>query len=150
MHLVIPGLLDLPRTDHGAVALYQVNPGAELVVNPFVPLPAELETWGRDVVGGDAPDRVRILAVNETDTDLRWPLTIALSEVVDPATGTATELRMHLLFRFLEYGCIACLKASSEPAFQEAFEFLKPLIAAARPDFQDDVPPALALVWSGM
>jgi len=144
MHLVIPGLVDMPRTDRGEVAEYQVAPGAVLAVYPLVALPAELDTWARDVVGLDATERVRMLALNDTDTDLGWPVTVAMSEVAQ--TG---ELRVHFLFRFLEWGGIACLTASSPPAFEAAFDMIKPLIAGSRPDFSGQVV-ALAQVWADL
>jgi hypothetical protein len=150
MQLVIPGLVDLPRTDVGAAAVYQVNEAAGLGVYPLVPLPAELDQWGRDVVGGSMPDRVRVLAVTEQETEQGWPITVSVSELVDPATGAATELRMHFLFRFVEYGGIAILKATNGQALEAAFDFLKPLIGHARPDFSGDDVPALAMIWSGM
>jgi len=150
MHLVLPGLVDLPRTETAAAVIYQVNEGAGLAIYPLVPLPAELDVWGRQVVGGNTPERVRVLAVKEEETDLGWPVTIALSELVDPVTGNVTELRLHMLFRFLEFGGIAILKALSQPAFDHAFEFIQPLVNHARPDFHGDHVPALAMVWSGM
>jgi len=150
MQLVIPGLVDLPRTDVGAAAVYQVNEAAALGVYPLVPLPAELDQWGREVVGGNTPDRVRVLTVAEQETEHGWPITISVSELVDPETGQATELRMHFLFRFVEYGGIAVLKATNTQAFEAAFDALKPLLGHARPDFSGAELPALALVWSGM
>lgn len=144
MQLVIPGLVDLPRTDRGDVAEYQVGPGAVLAVYPLVALPAELDVWARDVVGLDGTERVRMLALNETDTDLGWPVTVALSEVPERA-----ELRVHFLFRFLEWGGIACLTASPPVSFDPAFELVKPLIGAARPDFSGQVI-ALAQVWADL
>lgn len=150
MQLVIPGLVDLPRTDFLGVATYEVVPGAKLDVHPLVPLPAELETWGRDVVGaGYPPERIRVIAVSEQTTDLGWPVTIAGSELRDES-GTVVELRVHMLFRFLEVGGIAILRATSTSAFDQALEFIKPLIAATRPDFHGDAVPAIALVWSGL
>lgn len=150
MQLVIPGLVDLPRTEVGSAAVYRVNAQAALGVYPLVPLPADLDVWGREVVGGNTPDRVRVLAVKEEETELGWPLTVAVSELVDPATGQAAELRLHLLYRFLEHGGIAILKATTAEAFEQAFELIKPLVGNARPDFSGDELPALALVWSGM
>ena len=150
MHLVIPGLVDLPRNDAGPVAIYEVNAGAKLEVHPLVALPAELDRWGREVVWGGTPDRVRVLAVSEQTTDLGWPVTISLSELVDLATGEMQELRLHTLFRFLEFGGIAVLRAVDHPSFDTALEFIKPLIADTRPDFHGDEVPALALVWAGL
>ncbi len=138
MQLVIPGLADLPRTDVGGVARYELCPDATLDVHPLVELPAQLDGWGRDVVGADA----HVLAVLEDKTELGWKVTIAASE-------RAGEYRIHLLFEFLEYGGIAVVRAKTPAAYDQAFELVKPLVPFARPDFSGTVV-ALAQVWAGL
>jgi hypothetical protein len=145
MQLVIPGLADLRRTDTGGVARYELVPGATLDVHPLELLPAELDTWGLGIVGGE---RVRVLAVREDTTDVGWPVTIAASELVDE-TGAVIEIRMHMLFRFLEHGGIAVVRAANAAAFDQAFELVKALVPFARPDFSGQIV-ALAQVWADL
>jgi hypothetical protein len=145
MQLVIPGLADLPRSDIGGIERYELVPGATLELHPLEPLPAELDTWGQRVVG---TERVRLLAVREDTTDVGWPVTIAASELLDEA-GATVEIRMHMLFRFLEYAGIAVVRATDTAAFDQAFPLVQPLVPFARPDFSGQVV-ALAQVWAGL
>ena len=145
MQLVIPGLADLPCTVAEGVARYQLLPGATLAIHPLEPLPPELDSWGQRIVGGEG---VRVLAVREDTTDIGWPVTIALSELLDEA-GASVEIRMHLMFRFLEHGGIAVMRAANAAAFDQAFAIVQPLVPFARPDFSGQVV-ALAQVWAGL
>jgi len=104
----------------------------------------------RVYTGEDQQSHFEDLEIPEQETEHGWPITISVSELVDLETGQATELRMHFLFRFVEYGGIAVLKATNTQAFEAAFDALKPLLGHARPDFSGAELPALALVWSGM
>lgn len=150
MQLVIPGLLDLPRRDVGEVAIYELARGATLEVRPLVPLPADLAAWGNEVIGAGLPrERIRLRVVREMTTELGWPVTAAACEIV-AASGAVEELRLYIMFQFLEHGGVCVVKAADEASFAEAFATVQPLVPHVRPDFTSDVAPALALVWAGL
>jgi hypothetical protein len=92
----------------------------------------------------------RVTDVIEKHTELGWPVTLAASELADPATGAVVELRLHALYRFLEYGGIAIVRSAEIDAFTRAMEIVRPLLPQVRPDFAGDGVPALALVWAGL
>ena len=147
MHLVMPGLADLPRKA-GGVAIYDIAPGATFEIHPFVPLPPDLANFGREIVFGDEPDAVRVTIVTEDKTALGWPVTIAASERRE--NGNIVEYRVHLVFQFIDYGAVAVLRASSDEACRAALAIIKPLVDSARPDFATEAVPALAMLWAGL
>jgi hypothetical protein len=149
MQLVIPGLVDLARSDAGGIARYEVVPGATFEVHPLVALPADLASWGVAVIGaGLSSTQLRLLHVVEKTTEVGWPATIADSEVLDPETGGVVEHRLHALYRFLEYGGIAVVRARDEETLSQALEIIAPLLPHGRPDFTTDEAVALAQLWA--
>jgi len=146
MQLVIP--VDLPARREGDVAIYDIVPGATFEIHPIVPLPPDLATFGRELVFGAEPARVRIKVVSEDKTALGWPVTIAASELVDDA-GAITEFRVHIVFQFADYGGIAIVRAASDDACRAAVDKIKPLVDRARPDFTTGDITALAQIWAG-
>ncbi len=151
MQLVIPGLVDLPCRAVGDVTTYQLSACAHLHVHALVPLPVDRARWGMDVVGAEtAGGRVEVAQVFQKHTDLGWPATIAASELVDAASGAVLELRLHVMFEFLDVGGVVLIRATDLAEFTAACDFMQPLFVHARPDFGAGEVPALAMIWAGL
>ncbi len=151
MQLVIPGLVDLPRCQVGGVITYRLSPRAELHVHALVPLPVDRASWGMDVVLTDTlTGSVKVAQVFQKHTELGWPATIAASELVDPSTAAVLELRLHVLYEFLDVGGVVVIRATDLAEFTAACDFMQPLFVHAQPDFGAGEVPALALVWAGL
>jgi hypothetical protein len=134
----------------GVEEAWQVG-GATVVVEPLKKLPNNLRAWGDRVVFGDlARERVLTRDVGDKLTESGWPVTMFITDVVDPATKAVTERRLHALYRFLQWAGVVVARTSTVAEMDAAGRVIAPVLLGATLDWRGDEVLSLAEVWDGL
>jgi hypothetical protein len=131
-------------------AAYRVE-GVTVVVENLRPLPRNLRTWGdRVVIGEHTPEQLRTRDVSDQTTDAGWPVTLFLTDVIDPETEAVIERRLHALYCFLHVGGVVVVRAPTVEHMDTAGLEIVPILLGARPDWKGPEVLSIAELWEGL
>lgn len=135
-------VIDPPARWSQAPGGLAVAPGITLRIEPFRPLPFNLEAW-RDttLAQGVDPGGGRLVASVDRQTAGGWPVLLVVTEV-------GPRRRLHAFYRFVLHGCVASAEGEAH-AFDAVMDEIKDVLLAARPDFTTERPLTISDLWAG-
>jgi hypothetical protein len=136
-----PARLVLPPID--------TPPGVELTVGALEAQPDDWASWARDVLDEDGAPWVLVEA-EDTASGAGWPLSIFVTDVVEPSTGEVCARRLHAIYRFHLDWAVVVLRGPDRDRFAEALPAVKDALLRGTIASAPDRVCALADLFAGL